>query len=352
MNNKYYHLSNSNKSLSLTPRIPENYFTKNGYEENKTPRVCFSNSIDGCLAAMSCNLKGKKMYIHVPLGYNGAIKENSFVQNKVPDAKITGEVWFLDKVRTKVIGEVIVGEAKNKAEIFYYGKHKGELYFWNYKIKWYNKLNENLINESMILKEFIYDTKLLVKPLERNINKSELTHSLYIVLTNTKTFMGKIIKDVTRAEYNHASIGLDKTFNHVYGFGRNTDEDESGFILEKMDGGIYRDNNADFCQLELKVTAQEYNSVKKLISEFERYKTKFSFNKLGLFFSALNIPYNRKFEFFCSQFIAFIFEKSNIRLFDKNYGLVRPNDFMLHPNIKVIKRGKVINKAKRDRRYL
>ena len=26
----------------LSPRIPKNFFTENGYEDNKTPRVCFS----------------------------------------------------------------------------------------------------------------------------------------------------------------------------------------------------------------------------------------------------------------------------------------------------------------------
>lgn len=211
-------------------------------------------------------------------------------------------------------------------------------------------INEEILNESLMLREFVYDTRFMVKPIRRNIEKSKLTHSLYIVLTNTKTFMGKIIKNVTQAEFNHASLGLDKTFNHVYGFGRNTDSDESGFILEKMDGGIYRDNDADYCQLELKVTYEEYMSVVKMIKRFERSKTKFSFNKLGLVFNALNIPYNRKFEFFCSQFIGFVFEQSNITLFDKNYGLVRPNDFLLHPDLKEIRRGKVMNKAKRDRR--
>lgn len=162
--------------------------------------------------------------------------------------------------------------------------------------------------------------------------------------------MGKIIKNVTRSDYNHASISLDKTFNNVYGFGRNTDDNESGFIVEKMDSGIYRDNNVDYIQLLLRVTEKEYKSIEKIIRTFQINKYKFKFNKLGLILSGLNIPYNKQYEFFCSQFISYVFVNSGIFLFDKNYGLVRPNDFLNHPDFKIVSKGKVINKAKRDKK--
>lgn len=148
---KYYHLSTSKKPLNLTPRVPDNFFTKNGYEDGKTARVCFSTSIDGCLAALSMNLEGKKFFIHAPDNYKGRIKDNSYVKTKVPDAKITGEVWFLDTVKTKIIGEVTVGSAKEEPQVFYYGKNKAELYFWNYRVKWFNNLTE----QTLFLREMI-----------------------------------------------------------------------------------------------------------------------------------------------------------------------------------------------------
>lgn len=206
------------------------------------------------------------------------------------------------------------------------------------------------INNTLILNEFAYNTKFMVRPIKRNVDEKLLTKEVYVILTNTKTAMGKIIKNVTRSEYNHASISLDKTFNNVYGFGRNTDENESGFIVEKMDGGIYRDNNANYVQLALKVTEKEYKSIEKIIRNFQINKYKFKFNKLGLILSGLNIPYNKQYEFFCSQFISYVFVNSGIFLFDKNYGLVRPNDFLVHPDFKVISKGKVINKANRDKK--
>ena len=60
-----YHLSESNlDGKILKPRIPDNFMTRNGYEENKTPRISFSTSIDGALTGISGNLKDKEFYIH------------------------------------------------------------------------------------------------------------------------------------------------------------------------------------------------------------------------------------------------------------------------------------------------
>lgn len=153
MNNyKYFHVSSTKSPLNLVPRVPSNYFTKNGYEDGKTKRICFSNSIDGCLAGLSRNLSGEKLYIHIPDNYKGSIKDNLYVQKRVPDSKITGEVWFLDNVKTKVVGELIVSEAKDEPQVFYYGDNKAELYFWKYKVKWYS-IRESLIESSLFFKE-------------------------------------------------------------------------------------------------------------------------------------------------------------------------------------------------------
>jgi len=201
-----------------------------------------------------------------------------------------------------------------------------------------------------ILEASFYNTKYMVKPIKRNVPMSKLTKSVYIILTNTKTTMGKAIKVFTGSEYNHASIALDSTFNNVYGFGRNVDSDESGFIVEQMGGGFYRDNDADYLQLRLPVTESEYKKIQSNIQKFEKQKTKFNFNKLGLIMNALNIPRNSRYEFFCSQFIAYVLNKSGVKLFNKDYGLVRPNDFRIHPDLQEVSSGRVVDKAKKDKK--
>jgi len=213
--------------------------------------------------------------------------------------------------------------------------------------------DEEIINENeefSVLNEFIYNTEFMVRPIKLKGNRKNLTKSLYIILTNTKTVMGQVIKNVIRSDFNHASLALDPSFNHVYGFGRNVDDEESGFIIEKMDSGFYKQNDADYVQLELKVTEGEFNKVTKELKKFEKEKTKFKFSKISLILNAFNIPLNRRYEFFCSQFIAFVLNNAGLVLFDKNHGLVRPNDFLNHPDLTQISSGKVSDKVKADKR--
>lgn len=148
-NNKLYFLSTINMNDDrLTPRIPLNYFTKNNYEENKTPRVCFAKTIDGCLMGLSKNLTDKEFYVHVPDPdgyynvYNPTIKE-------VPDCKITGEVWIKKPVDLKCIGKIKVLKDTGEAGIpFKYGDKTAELYKWDWK--WVDKYDNESINESFI----------------------------------------------------------------------------------------------------------------------------------------------------------------------------------------------------------
>ena len=73
------------------------------------------------------------------------------------------------------------------------------------------------------LNENIYSSDYMVKPL--HMKKSKNNKYVYIILTNTKTVVGKAIKLVTNTEYIHACISLDKDLNHVYGIGRRFKDD-------------------------------------------------------------------------------------------------------------------------------
>jgi hypothetical protein len=45
---------------------------------------------------------------------------------------------------------------------------------------------------------------------------------VYILLTNTGSFLTKLIKLYTKKPYNHASIAFDYELSEVYSFGRKT----------------------------------------------------------------------------------------------------------------------------------
>lgn len=128
---------------TLYPRIPNNYFTKNGFEEDKTPRVCFAPSIDKCLMGISQNLKGKKFYVHEPIDYS-KLDIHHPTNKEVPDSNITGEIWVKNNVKIRCIGciEVIKDDGKPGHKFSYGDSQTAELYGWDWK--WIDKS----INES------------------------------------------------------------------------------------------------------------------------------------------------------------------------------------------------------------
>jgi hypothetical protein len=126
-----YFLSSSDSIKTLSPRVPNNFFTKNGYEDAKTKRVCFAPSIDQCLMALSQNLTGKEFYV-----YNPARKYNTYKPNikEVPDSKITGEIWIKEPVELVCIGKIEVIKDKGlPGHKFTYGDNTAELYDWEWK---------------------------------------------------------------------------------------------------------------------------------------------------------------------------------------------------------------------------
>lgn len=139
---KVYHLSQSNlDGKTLSPRVPSNYFTKNGYEDGKTARVCFAKSIDMCLRALSQKCTDMELFVHIPDG-----KYNIYAPSTkdVPDCKITSEVWIKEPVKLKCIGKIKVIKDKGEDGIPYkYGDKTAELYDWDWK--WIQKINEGYI---------------------------------------------------------------------------------------------------------------------------------------------------------------------------------------------------------------
>lgn len=128
---KVYHISDKKlPSIKLNPRIPQNYMTNNGFEDNTTERVCVSKNIDGALKAMSMNLQGKQLHVYsldIPDSevYKPTVKE-------VPDGFITKELWIKKPVVMKYEKSIDVGKAKDKEFNYKYGDNVATLYGWNF----------------------------------------------------------------------------------------------------------------------------------------------------------------------------------------------------------------------------
>lgn len=128
-----YHLSPRNlNNKTLKPKIPNNFMTRNGYEDDKTARVCMAPSIDQALTAISSNLTNHELYVHVPIKSGLKIKHPS--TDEVPDVNVTGEIWVMEDVTLVCIGKIKVVDSIGKGIPYKYGENNtAELYRWKWK---------------------------------------------------------------------------------------------------------------------------------------------------------------------------------------------------------------------------
>ena len=185
--NNLYFLSDKNNINKLVPRIPDNFLTKNGYEDNTTKRVCFSTSIEKCLTALSQNCKDKEFYVYQP---DGDYKVISPTVDQVPDVKITNEKWICENVNVICIGKILcTGDDGKAGKKYTYGDNKeAELYGWKYK--WIEKN----VSESVVLESDNY-TYLDIKSNKSKVldylnNNSETSKYAHEIINN---YNGEII---------------------------------------------------------------------------------------------------------------------------------------------------------------
>lgn len=154
---------------------------------------------------------------------------------------------------------------------------------------------------------------------------------IYLLLTRTGTKFSTIIHRVTKYEYTHASIALDKELNQLYSFGRKSMilPFIAGFVREDVNSGVFEKYSDTKCILyELDVSPDTYEQIKNIINKFEKNKNIYRYNFLGLLLIFFNIPYKRERHFLCSQFVAYVLDKSGAVELDKEFTTVKPRDFM------------------------
>ena len=162
--NQLYHISNRKGITNINPSIPNNFMTKNGYEENKTKRVCFAPSVGQCLMGLSRNCEGEEFYVYAPDGdyktYTPSIKE-------VPDVKITGEIWIKESVNVKCIGKIrVLDTNKSPGKSYSYGNNQtAELYAFDYK--WIENINEASRSNKFI--RITYDGEGIYQAFKENV---------------------------------------------------------------------------------------------------------------------------------------------------------------------------------------
>lgn len=151
---------------------------------------------------------------------------------------------------------------------------------------------------------------------------------IYIILTNTGTLLGRIIKLYTRDEFSHVSISLDKKLYRMYSFGRLRPYNPfiGGFVHEKIDEGTFKRFYKTKCEiLELEINDVQYENLVNNIEEIKKNRSKYKFNVAGLFSVVLNKKVKKDYYFYCAEFVKYVLEKSDIKY--QLPEIIRPQHF-------------------------
>lgn len=153
---------------------------------------------------------------------------------------------------------------------------------------------------------------------------------IYIVTTYTGTLLSYMIRNISKTPYAHVSIALNEDLNPMYSFGRLNPKTPifAGFVEENINQGLYAIRQNTMCRVySLEVTDSQYEKLKDNITKVSSNRKEYDYDVKALVYLSINKPRQKDFKYVCSNFVADMLEKSDIRILNKPYYEVRPNDF-------------------------
>lgn len=323
-----YHLSENSKLSGniLHPRIPNNYMTKNGYEEDKTPRISFARSIDGALIGLSDNLKDKTFYVYTIDNEYSEPKIKNVTNKDVPDQSLTSEVWVLNDIKLKLIGSIKITGSYETPLKYKYGENIAETYRWKYK-----EIELESLAESAVIRTLKPKKGRVTSNINLHLDDKKLV-PLFVVLTKNDTPVGNAIRTVTREKYNHASFAIDYELNSMYSFAMG-DDGRGGMVIESKKEGrfhslVFRDvNPTEYALYVTFVSREKYAKIEERLNDMIVNIKEYKYNMLQLFKLPLGIKNRNKRAMICSEFVGELLKYGdNSLVIDKHTSLLTPKD--------------------------
>lgn len=170
---------------------------------------------------------------------------------------------------------------------------------------------------------------------------------IYVVISQTKSIVARIISRITGDKYSHASIALDDKLDEMYSFGRIYTNNPviGGFVKESPHYGTMK----KFCManivvIQLDVDDERFEEINDYIGLMYARRKKFHYNYIGLFLAKFGLHFRRENYYYCSEFVKELLEKFNLIEKDKFAVAVRPAE-LLELEGKVIYRWKLCEYA-------
>ncbi|AZK47260.1 hypothetical protein [Paenibacillus lentus] len=164
---------------------------------------------------------------------------------------------------------------------------------------------------------------------------------IFILLSNPRTIVTKMIGLYTRARYNHASIAFDSELREVYSFGRKHPLIPvfGGFVKENIHSGVFE--KATCAIYSCSVSQRTYERMRTYVRQFEENDELYSYNFLGILGIILNMELGGANSYFCSQFVSSVFQQGGVHLVNKSAALTTPADLESCSELKLVFRGRL-----------
>jgi len=156
-------------------------------------------------------------------------------------------------------------------------------------------------------------------------------NEIYIVVSQTGTMLSRILKLITKANYNHASISLDKNLHTMYSFGRLHAYNPivGGFVMESPHWGTFkRFQETQAIVMRVPVTEEQYIALQAHLQQMYGEKQKYHYNFLGLFLAWFSIVYQQENYYYCSEFIRDTLDRFEIVDAERFEKIVKPESFL------------------------
>ncbi len=163
--------------------------------------------------------------------------------------------------------------------------------------------------------------------------------TVYLLFTDTGSYLSRAINLYTKKPLNHVSIGFDEELTELYSFGRKQPNNPfiGGFVKEDIRNPFMRYSPCAIYRFQ--VSNEDYLSIKKHIRDIENNQNIYRYNFIGLFGVMLHIRINRKSAYFCSQFVATVLQHISSFKFQKPPYFTTPSDLRELQGIELLYEG-------------
>lgn len=172
----------------------------------------------------------------------------------------------------------------------------------------------------------------------------EESRQIYLIVTQSGSFLSAILKRITGAQYNHVSVSLDRNLDAMYSFGRRHPYNPfwGGFVQESPWAGTFkRFPETDAVVVCLNVTPIQHRELTRCLTDMYQRRTQYHYNVIGLLLAAFRIHYRSENHYYCSEFVKELLTRFDVIGEEETGSIPQPVHFLFLKNSRVVYQGKL-----------